>query len=281
MKFKVIVDSTFYLSEEEIQKYGIKRASLTIIDGSDSYRELDIENEVVFQKLNQGHHLTTSQPSPAEFLHLYEECIVEGADTIFVLTLAEALSGTYQSAEIARKMLDNPDKVHLFKSRMAAMGNEMLTLELGKMIEAHKTKEEIIERISHLNSRSYVNFTIENLIHLMRSGRLSRAKAMIGTVLRVKPILEQENGKLQIHGSARTHKKVMDMILHNVMETTKDAKKVFVRIISKNSLENAKTLEAKIREMIQDVEITFSEYIGPVFSLHLGTNAYGLSWCSE
>jgi len=212
---------------------------------------------------------------------LYEECFSEGADVVFVLTLAEPLSGTYQSAQIAQKMLDDPSKVHLFKSRMAAYGNEMLTLQLLKMIEAKHTREEIVTRIELLNSRSYINFTIENLIHLMRSGRLSKTKAMIGTVLRVKPILQMVEGRLEAHGSARTHKKVLEMIIQNMLDTTKDASKIIIRVISKNSLDSARLLEARVREEFKDAEITFSEYVGPVFSLHLGTNAYGVSWCSE
>ncbi|QMS84789.1 DegV family protein [Candidatus Xianfuyuplasma coldseepsis] len=281
MTFKVVVDSTFYLSEEEIKKYDIKRASLNILDGDDTHRELDTENEFVFDALKHHRRLSTSQPSPAEFLHLYEKCLEEGADKVFVLTLAEPLSGTYQSAEIAKKMLDDPDKVHLFKSQMAAFGNEMLTLELIDMINQKKSEQEIIDRINTLNDRSYIMFTIENLIHLMRSGRLSRAKALVGTVLRVKPILHTVKGKLEIHSSERTHKKVMATLLDEMKRTTEGAKNIIIRIVSKNSLENASTLKSLIEETFTKAKVTFSEYVGPVFSIHLGTNAYGVSWTSE
>ena len=281
MTFKVVVDSTFYLSEEQFKETGVKRASLNIIEGDKTHKELEVENQFVFDALKHGHRLTTSQPSPAEFLELYEEAIAEGADRVFVMTLAEPLSGTYQSALLAQKMLDDPDKVYLFKSRMAAFGNEMLLLELINMINAGKSEQEIIDRINHLNSTSYVMFTIENLIHLMRSGRLSRAKALVGTVLRVKPILHTVEGKLELAGSSRTHKKVMATLLDRMKETTQGAKKIFVRVISKNSLEHAKTLEQLIRDTFDNIELTFTEYVGPVFSIHLGTNAYGVSWCSE
>ncbi len=281
MTFKVVVDSTFYLSEEQFKETGVKRASLNVIEGDKTHKELEIENQFVFDALKHGHRLTTSQPSPAEFLELYEEAIAEGADRVFVMTLAEPLSGTYQSALLAQKMLDDPDKVYLFRSRMAAFGNEMLLLELINMINAGKSEQEIIDRINHLNSTSYVMFTIENLIHLMRSGRLSRAKALVGTVLRVKPILHTVEGKLELAGSSRTHKKVMATLLDRMKETTQGAKKIFVRVISKNSLEHAKTLEQLIRDTFDNIELTFTEYVGPVFSIHLGTNAYGVSWCSE
>ena len=119
MNYKIVVDSTVYLSDEEIKEFGIRRASLNIIDKGETFKELEVNNDFVYTKLLSGHHLTTSQPSPAEFLDLYEEALKEGADKVFVVTLAPPLSGTYQSATIARTMLDEPNKVHVFESKMA------------------------------------------------------------------------------------------------------------------------------------------------------------------
>jgi DegV family protein with EDD domain len=280
--FKIVVDSTFYLSEEELKRYDIRRASLNLIDESSSHRELDIQNDYVYEALKACRKLSTSQPSPAEFLRLYNEAIDAGADTIFVLTLAPPLSGTYQSAEFAKKMLDNPEKVHLFKSRLAAIGNEMLALELAEMIEKQLSKESIIQRMNQLIMTGHINFTIENLIHLMRSGRLSKTKALIGTVLRVKPLLEQDSiGRLTLHGSARTHKKVMEMMINNIKQTTVDAKQIIIRLVSKNADNHVKVLKDLVQSHFPKAKLTINYYVGPVFSLHLGTNAYGLAWCNE
>lgn len=281
MNFKIVVDSTTCFTEEELKKYDIKRASLDVMDGENTYKELEIENQLIYDKLAEGHRLTTSQPSPADFLHLYEECLKQGADRVFVITLAEPLSGTYQSAMLAQSMMDDPDKIHIFKSLSASIGNELLTLELVRLIEEGKTEEEIISNMNIINQNVHVNFTIENLIHLMRSGRLSRAKALIGSVLRVKPLLETNEGRLELGGSARTHRKVIAMMLGNIKKTTVNAKKIYIRVISKNSIENAKALEQEIRNTFKNIKLTFTEYVGPVFSLHLGTNAYGLAWSSE
>ena len=259
MNYKIVMDSTTYLSDEELKEYGIRTASLNVMDGGETYKELEINNDLVYGKLKEGHRLTTSQPSPAEFLELYEQCIAEGADRIFVVTIAQPLSGTYQSAALAQKMLDNPEIVHLFQSELACIGNELLVLELGKMIKEGKTEEEIIKRINHLISRGHINFTIENLIHLMRSGRLSRTKALIGSVLRVKPLLETVKGKLELFGSVRTHRKVVDTMLAKMKETTEGAKEIYVRIVSKQSLENARALEQEIRNTFKNVKLTFTE----------------------
>ncbi|AIO18417.1 DegV domain-containing protein [Candidatus Izimaplasma bacterium HR1] len=281
MNYRIVVDSTVYLSEEEFKSYGIKRASLNIIDKDESFKELSVDKKFVFERLDNGHHLTTSQPSPGEFFDIYEELLSEGVEKIFVVTLAEPLSGTYQSATLARTMLDNPNKVHIFKSQMAAFGNEMLVLEIQRLINEGKEEKEIIEFITKLNSKSNLIFTLENLHYIARSGRLSRAKALIGTVLRVKPLIRMIDGKLDLFKSERTHKKVITNIINNMKETTKGAKTIYVRILSHNSIEQAKALEAKINETFNNIKLSFNEYLGPIFSLHLGSVGYGISWCVE
>ncbi len=281
MNYRVVVDSTVYLSEEEFKRFGIKQASLNIIDKDESFKELSITKDFVFDRLDKGHHLTTSQPSPGEFYDIFQEMIAEGADKIFVVTLAEPLSGTYQSAILAKTMLDNPEKVHVFKSKMAAFGNEMLVLELQSMIDEGKNETEIIKRVTRLNEDANLIFTIENLHSIARSGRLSRTKAMIGTVLRVKPLIKMVDGKLDLFKSERTHKKVVSSIVNIMRETTKGAKTIHVRLLSHSSIEQAKELEKSIREAFTNIKVSFNEYLGPVFSLHLGKSGYGVSWCIE
>lgn len=281
MNYRIVIDSTVYLSEQEIKENGIKRASLNILDKDEVFKELEVNNDFVYTKLLSGHHLTTSQPSPAEFLDIYEGLLKEGADKIFVVTLAPPLSGTFQSATLARTMLDEPNKVHVFESQMAAFGNEMLTLELIDMVNEGKSEAEIIKRITALNSESNLVFTIENLHHIARSGRLSKAKAMIGTVLRVKPLIRMVDGALDMYKSERTHKKVILSIIESIKATSKGAKTIHLRVLSKNSMEQARQLEAKIKETFSNIKISFNDYLGPVFSLHLGTTGYGVSWCVE
>ena len=253
MKYRIVVDSTVYLSDEEIKKFQIKRASLNVIDKDETFKELKIDNDFVYSRLENGHRLTTSQPSPGEFFDLYQEMFDEGAELVFVVTLAQPLSGTYQSAVLARTMLDEPNKVHIFESKMAAFGNEMLVLELQRLIEEGKQASDIIKHVSDLNANSNLIFTVENLQHLSRSGRLSKAKAMIGSVLKVKPLIQMVDGKLDLFASERTHKKVIAKIMTQIQETTHNAKLIHFRILSKNSMEQAKALEAQIKESFTNI----------------------------
>jgi DegV family protein with EDD domain len=280
-KIGMIIDSTSYLSKEEIKEFDLIQVSLNIIDKDKTYKESEVDVDFVYNKLDDGHRLTTSQPSPGEFLDAYQLQFKKGYKKLFVICISEPLSGTYQSANLAKKMLDDPDSVYIFRSNMAAFGNEMLTSVLHKMIEEGKTEEYIITRINSLLETSNLIFTIENMISLYRSGRISKAKAAVGSVLRLKPLIQMIDGKLDLLKSPRTHKGVLEAILLRLEETTKGFSTIHVRILSQNSIEQARTLEEAIKAKFKNVKVSFNEYLGPVFSLHLGKRGYGVSWCAE
>lgn len=281
MKFGIVIDSTVYLDQKLIKENDIRLASLNIIDKDETFKETLVDTDFVLKRMEKGSRLTTSQPAPGEFLEIYEDMLETKYDHIFVVTLAKPLSGTYQSALLAKNMLDNPEKITLFESKMAAFGNEMLVIELLDLIKEEKTLDEITTKMNHFIHSSELIFTIENLFHIARSGRLSKAKALVGSVLRVKPLIKMVEGKLDMYHTERTHKKVVIEIIKRMVETTKNAKKINVRILSHSSLEQARMLESEIKKAFDNIKITFTEYLGPVFTLHLGTNGYGVSWCSE
>jgi len=280
-RYALVIDSTVYLSEEEISKYDITRVSLNIIDGEETFKELDVDKEFVYSRLDKGQILTTSQPSPGEFLLAYEKIFEEGYEKIFVVCLSDQISGTYQSATLARDMMDDPDKVYVFNAGLAAFGSEMISLKVIDMIRNKKEENEIIERINKLINSSNLIFTLETLQSLIRSGRLSKAKAVIGTVLRIKPLIQMVEGKLDFFKSARTHKKVTEEIIARMKETTKGYKSLYVRILGHNSTEQATALKNELEKVFKNIKITYTENLGPIFNLHLGKRGYGLSWCYE
>lgn len=281
-KYAIVTDSTTYFTEEQFKEFNIKRASLNIVEGDNSNRELDLENSYVYEQFDQGKKLTTSQPSPGEYLALYEELLEEGYEKIFVLVISEKLSGTYQSAKIAMNMLDEPNKIHLFDSIMAAYGNEMLLLKLVEYTNKELPVEEIVEKINKLNESAGLIFTSEDLISLIRSGRLSKTKALIGRALRIKPVIKMAEGKLDLLTSARTRQKAVINILDFIKSEIKPGyKKLFIRICSHNSLEYANKLKEELKNLYKNAEFTFSEYIGPVFNVHVGPKGFGVSWMTE
>ncbi len=280
-KYKIIIDSTVYISKTLIAENDIDVASLNVIEGDNSYREVDVNVQFIFDEQDKGKSWTTSQPAPGEFLELYEKALADGYEKIFVSGLSKDISGTYQSATLARNMLDDPEKVYIFDTQLAAYGTEMIALELINLRNSGAEFNVIIEKMNNLIKNSGQIFTVENLFSLVKGGRLSAARAAIGTVLRVKPIIKVVDGKLQLVHSERTYKKLHRYITNAVKESSEGYKRLHVYITNQNSLESGEAIKADILANFPDAEITFTSYLGPVFSIHVGRKGYGISWCWE
>ncbi len=277
-KHAIIIDSTVYLPKETILEEQLEVVSLNVLEGSNTYRELDIDNAFVFDTLNQGKHLSTSQPSPNEFLETYQKLVDKGSEFIFVLCLSKGVSGTYQSAILAKNMFDKPEMIHVFDTENAAFGNELLALELIALRKKNISKETIIKTIETNIQNAHLYFTVENLYSLQKGGRLSKTQAIIGTLLKVKPVIKMIEGKLKLVNKERTFGKLYDYLLGEIKKDEKEGKTLYVRLIQINSLENLQVMKQRIESMFSKVVLSITDYIGPVFSIHIGDKGFGVTW---
>lgn len=280
-KYALVVDSTTHLSQKDLEDNSITRVSLNVIIGDKTYKELDIDNKFVFENLDKGISITTSQPSPGEFLAVYEDLLKQGYEKIFCLPITDQLSGTYQSAVLGKNMLDNPEDVIVINGKAAAFGNEIVTLEIARMIAENMDYDIILKEAEKMYSNLELVFTIENLTSLIKSGRLSKTKGLISTVMKIKPIIRMVNGKLEMAKAARTHKKVLHYILDSMKSSIKEHSKLHLRILNHDSEENHTILLEMVKEAFPKAIITINNYIGPIFSTHLGKKGYGVAWTTE
>ena len=280
-KIKIVFDSTVYLQKDVIEENNISVASLNVIEGDNSYREVDVEREFIFSEQAKGKSWTTSQPSPGEFLEIYQTALKEGYEKVFVCGLSKNISGTYQSAKLAQSMLDNPDLVYVFDTQLAAYGTAMIGLKLINYVNSGLVFDEIIKKTNTLIENSVQMFTVENLFSLTKGGRLSVTKAAIGTVLRVKPIIRIIEGKLELVHSERTYKKVHKYILDSVKVPSGGNSKLSFYILNQFSPDSGAALKSDVEARFPGAEIITYDFLGPVFSIHIGKKGYGLSWCHE
>lgn len=280
-KYKIIFDSTVYIDKEILAKHNVGIASLNVIEGVNSYKEVEVDNKFIFDMQDQGKSWKTSQPAPGEFLTLYEEAIKEGYDKIFVLGLSRNISGTFQSATLAKNMLDNPEMVYIFDTLLCAYGTEMFGVELIELVANGEKEEDIISKMNKLIANGEQMFTVENLFSLVKGGRLTLAKAAIGTVLRLKPVIRVIDGKLKQVHNERTYKKLHKYFIDEMKKTTEGYKKLYVYITNQNSPESGALVRSVIQSEFPDAKITFTNYLGPVFSIHVGRKGYGISWTHE
>ncbi len=280
-KIGIIIDSTVYLSATQIKDNDIAVVSLNVIDGETTYKETDITSEFAYKRQDENARLTTSQPSPQEFLDTYEAMFEKGYEKLVVVCLSKNISGTYQSAILAVKMIERGNDIYVFDTLQAAYGNEMIALEVLKLREQDMTFEALVKATDLIISKSGLFFTVENLHSLQKGGRLSKVQAFIGTALRVKPIIRMEDGKLNLWHKERTYNKVIEKMIATLQEEGLGKGRLHARIINIKSTESIELLSAAIKENFPEVLLTEQDYIGPVFAIHVGKRGFGVSWFFE
>lgn len=278
-KTGLIIDSTVYLDQETIETHDIQVVPLNVLEGDNVYKETEITQQFVFDQLDSGKKLTTSQPAPELFRKAYETMIEKGYEKILVITISRGISGTYQSAKLALQSVEQADKIHLFDTLNAGFGNELIAMETLKFIEAKDDPDYVIRKTDEVIKNARLYFTVENLFSLQKGGRLSKKQALLGTVLRIRPIIKlQEDGTLSLVHKERTQKRLISYIVNNIKADVQDKKNLVIRIVNQLSEDTVNQLKARLEETFKDVTITVTHYIGPVFSIHIGKKGFGIAW---
>ncbi|MDD4212279.1 MAG: DegV family protein [Bacilli bacterium] len=282
MNLRFMVDSTFRLDVETVQKHNISVIPLNVIIDGVSYRDgIDVTFEEVMTASEAGHRVTTSQPAPGIFLQAFEALKEEGVTDILCLTMSSTLSGTYQSACLARDECEDIH-IHVIDTLSTAIGAEMIFRILHRSYLEGATLEELLVKANALREQTTIMMSMRNLSALKRSGRISRIKATIGNLLGVKAIIEYVKGKVLINTKARTENHVIDMILEKMKEALSFVKgkvHIFVAHVADPAL--LQRIHNKIKMMFPNQIVELRDGITPVIAVNLGYGGFGISWCVE
>lgn len=203
MTIRIITDTPSDISIKEGTDLNINIVSLKIHFDELSYTEgVDLSVEDFYQKLKLSKSLpTTSTPSPEDFLLYYEEAKKVGDDVI-VITLASALSGTYQCANLAKNMA-NYSRIFIIDSEQATISQMLLVRYAIKLRNEGKTAEEIVDFLENIKNRVVILAMVDTLEYLHKGGRLSKNLAIAGNILKLKPIITLDKGSVSLIGKAR------------------------------------------------------------------------------
>lgn len=282
-KIGLVLDSTVYLDQETLNLPHVKVVSLHVLEGDKTYKETDITPEFVIEEIDKGHKVSTAQPSPEAYKKAFQTFFDEGFDKVAVIPLSSGLSGSYQSAELGRSMLSSRnDDVHVFNTLNAGFGNEMIAERALDLIGQGVDLQTLIHSIDAVASKCGLLFTVENLFHLQRGGRLSKRNALIGTVLRIKPIIRlTEQGELKPVHKERTLNKLVQYVIKTIKDTTFEGGRLNVRIVHQRSQEQVDRIIKALNDAFDEPIIKVNDYIGPVFAIHIGKRGYGIAWFME
>jgi DegV family protein with EDD domain len=279
MPVKVVTDSTAYLTPEEIRRYDVHVIPLRVIFGSDVYAEgVDITNQEFFRKLSSGHALpTTSQPSVADFTREYRQ-LTEAGYSILAIHISSKLSGTVGSALAARQALAGAD-IEIVDARTIAL--RMLIQPAAEMAAAGAGLAEIKDAIERVNASINTVGMLDTLDYLRKGGRIGRAEALLGTLLRVKPLLDFRGGEVKVVAKLRTSAQAMNNILSFMQPLVGNCRQVCVVVAHIGALTTAQELTRRIKAAFPGAESVIIE-LGPVLAAHIGPGFFGVGFrCGE
>ena len=201
----IVTDSTSDLTPEFIKDLDVEVVPLKIkLDGNNYYREgVDISKREFWRKLlTEGQLPKTSQPSPAEFKAMYEKLFAKGYKKIISIHISGKLSGTQQAARVGKGMTSREGDIAIIDSKTTTFALGHIVTEAAKMAKERKSFKEIIDWIEESKESMKVYFVVKDLEFLQKGGRIGRASAMVGGLLKLKPVLKVENGEVSVEAKA-------------------------------------------------------------------------------
>ena len=268
---KLLADSTCDLSDEVLEQYDIGIAPLIITIDNKSYQDrIDIQPEEFYGMLEALPEFpTTAMPSPATFLKLMEDAVAAGHDEILCICMSSGTSGSYQSAVIGKEYFeeahpDSPVKVHVVDSRSMSHGSGWLLMKSAQMRDAGATFDELVAFNEAYKTKVKHFLSVDDLDHLIKSGRISNTSAIIGKLLMVKPIMSMKNGRGAIVGKERGTRKVLKHYTEEFVKRANLELTNFIIIGYTSDRKIAENLKAKL-----ETETTFD---GDIYLMQMGVS---------
>lgn len=260
--------------------YDIPVIRSILLVGEKEYSDyVDIQAGEFYQMLEDDPSLTpsTAQAATGVILEQYKEMVAKGYDQLLVVSISQKLSGTYEGCMLAAKMLDGVD-VRVFDSKSVSYPEARMILDAAKMVEDGKTMDEIWARLEHLRDNHRILFSVETLRYLVKNGRLSGASGFVGSMLKIKPMLEvTKDGRVEAIEKIRTLPKATNRLIEKFLEELGD-KDVEVFVIEANANERARTVIEAIQTARPDLSNIQTYPLTPVVGAHAGPGVVGLGY---
>lgn len=276
MAVRIIVDSAADYSAQEIEKRQITCVPMAITFGEEEYLDgVDLTKDEFFEKLIGGEEFPkTSQPSPAKFAECFEEA-KEAGDSVVAILISGTLSGTFQSANLAKQMTEYDD-IYIVDSRTATLGIRILADRAVHMRDRGKSAQEIAAELESLKSRIRIYAGLDTLEYLYKGGRLSKAQASLGKLANIKPIIKvDESGSVSLCGKQLGIKHVCRQIAKILEEETPDQNYPVYFVYSYDK-KNCVTFIQSLQKKGMDFGEVKTRGIGPTIGTHIGPGAFGI-----
>ncbi len=279
MTVKVVTDSTSDIPAELAEELGITVVPIYVIFGQETYRDgVDMDADEFFDKLVHNNvHPTTSVPSPKDFADVYNE-LASKTDEIISIHLTSKESGTYNSAVLAKELVEKECRIEVVDSQSISMSLGMLVIAAARQALAGASLDQVAE-FAHRNvPRVHLMILLDTLKYVIRGGRLSKASGLVGTVLRVRPLLTMREGDLMPAGVARTKAKAVER-LYSFAKGFSRVKELAVAYTTDR--DEARSFLDRMKSLFPDAT-SYLARVGPSLGTHAGPGTMGVAiWESE
>lgn len=267
MSVRIVTDSTADLSPQLAKEHGITIVPVYVRFGHENYRDgIDISREEFYERLATTRvHPTTSQPTPDDFAQVYRKLSRE-ADNIVSIHVTSKLSGTYNSALQGKSLAETKSDIRIIDSESVTMGLGMITLVAARLATAGESLQHVTDEVKRAISTTHLMGVFDTLKYLMMGGRIGKATALLGSVLKVKPILTMRDGELHPVGNVRTRSKGIERL----SEFVKNAFGIQeLAIVHATTPDEARGLRDRLSSLVDASRLHIAG-LGPALGVHGG-----------
>ena len=274
---RIATDSTCDLPPGFFEQYDITVVPINIQFGTETYEDgVTIDRETFVRKIDEmGILPTTAQPSAWQFEQYYQKLVDEGATDIISMHVTSKLSGTYQSAMMAKEVLQDRVRVHPFDSASGSVALGFMCMEASRMVRAGKNVDEILARMTEIRDGGCLTLTLKDLRYAQMSGRTGKLQSSLASLLSIKPIVLLEDGLLDVVEKVRTQGKAIDRLLEILAERVGTSEPVNLAVIHALAPEQGQELLRKAQSMFNCQEAFLADLTSSLV-VHFGPGTLGL-----
>lgn len=274
-KIGLVADSVCDLPKEIIAKFDIHIVPIYIKFGDVVYRDgIDITPNDVYHKLkDNGLVASTSSPSPGDFQQVFQK-IADKFETILTITISSKLTAVFQNACIARTLFPKKD-IRVFDSGLASIAEGFLIMEVAKAIKKGLKIDEIVVLLERIKEKIKIFATVDVLKYLYRSGRVPALKALLGSTLKIKPVLTIQNGEVKLLAKIVSRAASINYLCKQVIDLFKNQVPVRIAIIHALCEDVAQDIKKRLEKSINCFESMVTE-VTPVIGAYVGPGLIGI-----
>ncbi|MBM7602103.1 DegV family protein with EDD domain [Metabacillus crassostreae] len=276
---RIVTDSTIDISNDILDSHNVIVVPLCITIENNTYTDgVDLMPDEFIKMMKESKELPkSSQPPSGQFLEVYEELSKDGS-SIISIHMTKGMSGTVQSAQGAAQMTDAD--VTVIDSMYISKALSYQVLEAAKMAQNGSTKQEILDRIEDIRKHTSLFVAVDTLDNLVKGGRIGRGKAMIGSLLNIKPIASLQDGVYTPVAKVRSQSQAIKYLAKQFAEAVKGKTVKAVGIAHADAYEYASNLKKAIHDIYPNCTVDIS-FTTPVISTHTGPGAVGFMFMAE